>query len=112
RGVDVIYDSVAASTFLKGLDIIRPRGMMVLFGQSSGPVAPIDRNILNPKGSLFLTRPTLAHYIAARKELLWRASDIFGWIAAGKLELRIEKTYPLAEAPQAHRDLESRKMAG
>ena len=112
KGVDVIYDSVAASTFLKGLDIIRPRGMMVLFGQSSGPVAPFDPNILNPKGSLFLTRPTLAHYIAERRELLWRAGDVLGWIAAGKLQLRIEKTYPLAEAPQAHRDLESRKMAG
>ncbi len=112
KGVDVIYDSVAASTFMKGLDVIRPRGMMVLFGQSSGPVAPLDPNILNPKGSLFLTRPTLAHYIAAREELLWRAGDVLGWIASGKLELRIEKTYPLAQAPQAHRDLESRKMAG
>jgi len=112
KGVDVIYDSVASSTFTKGLDIIRPRGMMVLFGQSSGPVAPFDPNILNPKGSLFLTRPTLAHYIAKRDELLWRAGDVLGWIASGKLELRIEKTYPLAEAAQAHRDLESRKMAG
>ena len=112
KGVDVIYDSVAASTFLKGLDVIRQRGMMVLFGQSSGPVAPFDPNILNPKGSLFLTRPTLAHYILNREELLWRAGDVLGWVASGKLELRIEKTYPLADAAQAHRDLESRRMAG
>jgi NADPH2:quinone reductase len=112
KGVDVIYDSVAASTFLKGLDVIRPRGMMVLFGQSSGPVAPFDPNILNPKGSLFLTRPTLAHYIAKRDELLWRAGDVLSWVASGKLELRIEKTYPLADAAEAHRDLESRRMAG
>ncbi len=112
RGVDVVYDSVAATTFARGLDIIRPRGMMVLFGQSSGPVPPFDPNILNPKGSLFLTRPTLAHYIATREELLWRSGDVFGWLASGKLELRIEKTYPLAGAAEAHRDLESRRMAG
>jgi NADPH2:quinone reductase len=112
KGVDVIYDSVGASTFLKGLDLLRPRGMMVLFGQSSGPVAPIDPSILNPKGSLFLTRPTLAHHILTREELLWRSGDVLGWIGSGKLELRVEKTYPLADAAEAHRDLESRKMAG
>ena len=112
RGVDVIYDSVGVSTFLKGLDCIRPRGMMVLFGQSSGPVAPIDPNILNPKGSLFLTRPNLAPHCATPQELHWRAGDVLGWIAAGKLELRIDRTFPLAQAAQAHRDLEGRKTAG
>ncbi len=112
KGVDVVYDSVGQSTFLKGLDVIRPRGTMVLFGQSSGAVAPIDPSILNVKGSLFMTRPSLAHHCLTREELNWRAGDVLGWIAAGKLELRIEKTYPLAEAPQAHRDLEGRSMAG
>ena len=112
KGVDVVYDSVGQSTFLKGLDIIRPRGMMVLFGQSSGAVAPFDPSILNVKGSLFMTRPSLAHHCLTREELNWRAGDVLGWIAAGKLELRIEKTYPLGDAPQAHRDLEGRGMAG
>lgn len=112
QGVDVVYDSVGQSTFLKGLDIIRPRGMMVLFGQSSGAVAPFDPSILNVKGSLFMTRPSLAHHCLTREELNWRAGDVLGWIAAGKLELRIEKTYPLGDAPQAHRDLEGRSMAG
>jgi NADPH2:quinone reductase len=112
RGVDVIYDSVGVATFLKGLDCIRPRGMMVLFGQSSGPVAPIDPNILNPKGSLFLTRPSLAPHCATPEELNWRAGDVLGWIAGGKLQLRIDRTFPLAEAAQAHRDLEGRKTAG
>ena len=112
RGVDVIYDSVGVATFLKGLDGIRSRGMMVLFGQSSGPVAPIDPNILNPKGSLFLTRPNLAPHCATPEELHWRAGDVLGWIAAGKLELRIDRTFQLSEAAQAHRDLEGRKTAG
>jgi NADPH2:quinone reductase len=112
KGVDVVYDSVGATTFLKGLDIIRPRGMMALFGQSSGPVAPVDPNILNPKGSLFLTRPSLAHHCLTREELLWRAGDVLGWVAAGKLKLLIDKTYPLGDAPQAHRDLEGRKTVG
>jgi NADPH2:quinone reductase len=112
KGVDVVYDSVGLSTFLKGLDIIRPRGMMVLFGQSSGAVAPFDPSILNSKGSLFLTRPSLAHHCLTREELLWRSGDVLGWIASGKLELRIDKTYPLAEAAQAHRDLEGRRTAG
>jgi NADPH:quinone reductase len=112
KGVDVIYDSVGASTFLKGLDLLRPRGTMALFGQSSGPVDPIDPNILNPKGSLFLTRPSLAHHCLTREELLWRAGDVLGWIGSGKLQLRIDKTYPLADAPEAHRDLEGRKTAG
>jgi len=112
KGLDVIYDSVGQSTFLKGLDLLKPRGMMVLFGQSSGAVAPFDPSILNQKGSLFLTRPSLAHHCLTREELLWRSGDVLGWISEGKLELRIEKTYPLGEAPQAHRDLESRKTAG
>jgi len=112
RGVDVIYDSVGVSTFLKGLDAIRPRGMMVLFGQSSGAVAPFDPGILNGKGSLFLTRPSLAHYAATRDELEWRAGDVLRWIAEGKLKLRIDRTYALADAAQAHRDLEGRKTAG
>jgi NADPH2:quinone reductase len=112
KGVDVVYDSVGASTFLKGLDILRPRGLMALFGQSSGPVAPFDPNILNPKGSLFVTRPSLGHYVHTREELLWRAGDVLRWIGEGKLKLRIEKKYALADAAQAHRDLEGRKTAG
>jgi NADPH2:quinone reductase len=112
RGVDVIYDSVGASTFLKGLDAIRPRGMMVLFGQSSGAVAPFDPGMLNGKGSLFLTRPSLAHYAANREELEWRAGDVLNWIATGKLKLRIDRTYALADAAEAHRALEGRKTAG
>jgi NADPH2:quinone reductase len=112
RGVDVIYDSVGQSTFSKGLNIIRPRGMMVLFGQSSGPVAPFDPNILNPKGSLYLTRPSLGAYISTREELDWRAGEVLSSVGEGKLKLRIDKIYPLADAPQAHRDLESRNTAG
>ncbi len=112
RGVDVIYDSVGVSTFLKGLDALRPRGTMVLFGQSSGAVAPFDPGILNGKGSLFLTRPSLAHYAATREELEWRAGDLLKWIDDGKLKLRIDRTYPLAQAAEAHRDLEGRKTAG
>ena len=112
RGLDVIYDSVGQSTFLKGLDLLRTRGTMALFGQSSGPVAPIDPNILNPKGSLFLTRPSLAHHCLTREELLWRAGDVLNWVGSGALELRIDTIYPLAEAAQAHRDLEGRKTAG
>ena len=112
RGVDVIYDSVGQSTFLKGLNCIRPRGMMVLFGQSSGAVAPFNPNVLNGKGSLFLTRPSLAHHCLTREELLWRSGDVLGWIGQGRLDLRIDRVYPLAAAAQAHRDLESRKTAG
>ena len=112
RGVDVVYDSVGQSTFDKSLNSLRPRGVLALFGQASGPVPPFDPNILNGKGSLFLTRPSLAHYLLSREELLWRAGDVLGWIAAGKLKLRIDRTYPLAEAAAAHRDLEGRKTAG
>jgi NADPH2:quinone reductase len=111
-GVDVVYDSVGRTTFEKGLNVLKPRGMMALFGQSSGPVAPLDPQVLNAKGSLFLTRPTLRHYIATREELLWRAQDILGWIAAGELRVRIDKTFPLAEAAAAHQYLEDRKTQG
>jgi NADPH:quinone reductase len=112
RGVDVVYDSVGATTFAKSLGCLRPRGLLALFGQSSGPVPPIDPNILNPKGSLFLTRPSLAHHCLTRDELLWRAGDVLGWVASGDLKLRVDHAYPLAEAAEAHRDLESRKTSG
>lgn len=112
RGVDVVYDSVGAPTYMQGLNCLRPRGMMVLFGQSGGKVPPLDPTILNTKGSLFLTRPSLAHYCANREELLWRAGDVLQWVASGKLKLAIDRTYPLAQVAQAHRDLESRATAG
>jgi NADPH2:quinone reductase len=112
KGVDVVYDSVGATTFMKGLDIIRPRGLMALFGQSSGPVPPFDLNILNPKGSLFVTRPSLGHYLLTREELLQRAGDVLRWIGEGRLHLRIEKKYALGDAAEAHRDLEARRTAG
>ncbi|HVW12113.1 MAG TPA: quinone oxidoreductase [Bryobacteraceae bacterium] len=112
RGVDVIYDSVGKTTFLPGFDLLRPRGMMVLFGQSSGVVAPFDPGILAAKGSLYLTRPSLANYATDRKELEWRSGDVLSWVAEGKLKLRIDRTYPLAKAADAHRDLEGRKTAG
>jgi len=112
RGVDVVYDSVGQSTFDKSLNSLRPRGLLALFGQASGPVPPFDPNILNGKGSLFLSRPSLAHYLLTREELLWRAGDVLKWIAAGKLKLRIDRTYPLADAAAAHRDLEGRHTAG
>jgi NADPH2:quinone reductase len=112
QGVDVVYDSVGKSTFHKSLDCLKPRGMMVSFGQSSGAVGEINPLILSQKGSLFLTRPSLANYISDPAELKWRASDIFSWIASGKLKVQIYKTYKLADASQAHRDLESRKTTG
>ena len=112
KGVDVVYDSVGKTTFEKGLNILRPRGMMVLFGGSSGPVPPFDLIVLSQKGSLYVTRPSLVNYVATREELVARSSAVFGMIAAGKLKLRIEHTYPLAEAQQAHRDLEGRKTTG
>jgi NADPH2:quinone reductase len=112
RGVDVVYDSVGQTTFQKSLGSLHPRGLLALFGQSSGPVPPVDLNILNAKGSLFVTRPSLGHHVATRDELLWRASDVLNWIGAGKLKLRIDRSYPLAEAAQAHRDLEGRHTAG
>src|SRR4051812_14453955 len=112
RGVDVVYDSVGAGTFANSLDCLRPRGMMVSFGQSSGPVGPVEPLTLSQKGSLFLTRPNLAHYISDPAELQWRSSDIFDWIGSGKLKSRIYKIYPLSEASVAHRDLEARKTSG
>ncbi|HUO15681.1 MAG TPA: quinone oxidoreductase [Verrucomicrobiae bacterium] len=112
RGVDVVYDSVGKTTFEKGLNLLRPRGMMVLFGGSSGAVPPFDPIILSQKGSLFLTRPTLGHYIATRDELAARSGAVFGMITSGKLKLHLEHVYPLAEAQHAHRDLEGRKTTG
>jgi NADPH:quinone reductase len=112
RGVDVVYDSVGKTTFDKGLNVLRPRGMMVLYGGSSGAVAPFDPILLTQKGSLFLTRPSLGHYILTASELQGRASAVFDMIVSGKLKLRIEHTYPLAEAQRAHRDLEARKTTG
>jgi len=112
RGVDVVYDSVARTTFEQSLNSLRPRGLVALFGQSSGPIPPFDPSILNAKGSLFLTRPSLGHYLLTRDELLWRAGDVLGWIAAGKLRLRVGGRYPLADAARAHRDLEGRHTTG
>ena len=112
KGVDVVYDSVGATTLLKSLDCVRPRGMAVSFGQSSGAVPPFEPLLLSQKGSLFFTRPSLGNYISERKELEWRASDVFGWIAEKKLKLRIEHVYQLAYAAQAHRDLEGRQTTG
>jgi NADPH:quinone reductase len=112
KGVDVVYDSVGKTTFDKGLNLLRPRGMMVLFGGSSGAVAPFDPLILTQRGSLFLTRPSLGNYIATTQELRARAEAVFGMIRDGKLKLRIEHVYPLAEAQRAHRDLEGRKTTG
>lgn len=112
NGVDVVYDSVGQATFEKSLNVLHPRGYMVLFGQSSGPVPPFDLGELNRKGSLYVTRPSLFHYIADRKDLLWRSGDLFQWIADGSLKLRIDRTVPLAQAADAHRLLAGRKTAG
>jgi NADPH2:quinone reductase len=112
KGVHVVYDGVGKSTFEKGLNVLRPRGYMVLFGGSSGPVAPFDPIMLSQKGSLFVTRPSLIHYVALRGELEKRSGDVFAMIGAGKLKLRISRTYKLEEVQQAHRDLEGRKTTG
>jgi NADPH2:quinone reductase len=112
QGVHVVYDSVGATTFEKSLDCLRPRGYLVLFGQSSGPVAAFDPAKLAAKGSLFLTRPSLAHYTLTRAELLRRATDLFDWMQAGKLKLRIEKTLPLQDACEAQQLLEKRRTTG
>ncbi|MBI2505953.1 MAG: quinone oxidoreductase [Candidatus Latescibacteria bacterium] len=112
RGVDVVYDSVGKTTFDKGLNVLRPRGYMVLFGQSSGPVPPLDPGVLNTKGSLFLTRPTLVHYTSTRPELLARATEVLSWLGEGKLELRIGARFPLAQAAEAHRALQGRLTTG
>jgi NADPH2:quinone reductase len=111
-GVDVVYDSVGKDTFTKSLDCLRRRGHLVLYGQASGPVEPIDPQVLNAKGSLYLTRPTLAHYIATRDELAWRAGDLFTWMAAGELDVHIDRSWPLAEAAEAHRYIEAGKTKG
>jgi len=111
-GVDVIYDSVGKTTFLPGLDCLRTRGTMVTFGQSSGPVGPIEPALLNQKGSLFLTRPSLHHHIHDAEELRQRSGEVLGWISEGKLRLRIDRSYPLSEAAEAHRALEGRHTSG
>jgi NADPH2:quinone reductase len=112
RGVEVVYDSVGKTTFDKSLNCLKPRGYLVLCGQSSGAVPPLDPQILNSKGSLFLTRPTLGHYIAGRAELLERSGDLFEWIVGGELTVRIDRSFPLAQAAEAHRTLEGRKTHG
>jgi NADPH2:quinone reductase len=112
KGVQVVYDSVGLTTYMKSLSSLAPRGMFVLFGQSSGVVPPIDAGLLAQKGSLFMTRPTLVHYIAANEELRSRARDLFDWVAAGKLKLRIEHEYPLKDVAEAHKALEGRKTTG
>lgn len=112
RGVDVVYDSVGKTTFDKSLDCLRPRGTMVLFGASSGPVPPFDPQILNRKGSLYLTRPTLGNYVASRAEMVGRADQLFEWIGAGRLTVRIAAEFKLRDAAQAQAALESRRFAG
>jgi NADPH2:quinone reductase len=112
RGVDVVYDSVGASTWEKSLNCIRPRGLMVSFGNASGAVPPFAPLVLNQKGSIYLTRPSLGHYCANRQELEWRAGDIFNWLASGAAKLHIDNVYPLAEAGQAQTGLASRKTTG
>lgn len=112
QGVHVVYDSVGQTTFDKSLKVLRPRGYMVLFGQSSGPVPPFDPNILNRHGSLFLTRPSLFHYVAQREDLLQRAGDLFEWLTSGEVTVRIHREIPLADAAEAHRLLASRQTAG
>lgn len=112
RGVQVVFDSVGVSTFQRGFDVLAQRGMMVLFGQSSGAVSPLDPQVLNQKGSLFLTRPTLAHYIATRAELLARTADLFAWITAGQLDVRIGAEFDLTDVANAHRALEGRRTTG
>jgi NADPH2:quinone reductase len=112
KGCHVVYDSVGKATFEKSLNCLRPRGYMVLFGQASGQVDPLNPQVLNQKGSIYLTRPSLGAYISTRDELLWRANDLFTWLAAGKLEVRIDKSFPLAEAAAAHTYLEGRNTKG
>ena len=112
KGVEAVYDGVGKATFEKNLNVMRLRGMLVIYGMSSGSVLPVDPSRLLEKGSLYMARTTLAHFTATREELLARTSAVFGMIAEGKLKLRIAKTYPLKEAQQAHRDMEARKVAG
>jgi NADPH2:quinone reductase len=112
KGVDVVYDSVGKTTFDKGFSCLRPRGLMALYGQSSGPVGPFDLQVLNAKGSLFVTRPSLNHHVATREELVQRAGEVLGWIRDGKLTLRTELQFPLKDAAEAHRALEGRQTTG
>jgi NADPH2:quinone reductase len=112
KGVHVVYDSVGRTTFEKSLNCLAPRGYLVLYGQSSGPVPPFDPQILNTKGGLFLTRPSLGQYTATREELLWRANDVLGWAASGELKIRIGARFPLSEAAEAHRQLSGRRTTG
>ncbi len=112
RGVQVVYDSVGKTTFEKGFNCLAPRGLMALYGQSSGPIGTFDPQVLNQKGSLFLTRPSLVHHVATREELLQRAGEVLGWIRDGKLRLRTEFEFPLKDAAEAHRALEGRKTTG
>ncbi len=112
RGVQVVYDSVGRTTFNGSLDALAPRGLLALFGQSSGAVDPVDPQLLNRKGSLYLTRPTLGNYVTTREELLWRAGEVLGWVAEGVLPLRVDRVLPLSQAAEAHRALESRETAG
>jgi NADPH:quinone reductase len=111
-GVNVVFDSVGRTTFDKSLNCLKRRGMMVLFGQSSGPVPPFDPGILNSKGSLYLTRPGLPHYTSSRDELTWRAGDVLGWVADKSLKVRVDRIYPLKEAAKAHQALEGRETSG
>ena len=112
QGVNVVYDSVGKTTFDKGFNCLRPRGMMALYGQSSGPVGPFDLQVLNAKGSLFVTRPSLNHHVASRDDLVQRAGELLGWIREGKVKLRTEFEFPLKDAAEAHRALEGRKTTG
>jgi NADPH2:quinone reductase len=112
KGVQVVYDSVGRDTFVKSLDCLRPRGLMVSFGQSSGPVDPIDLRLINSRGSLYITRPSLMHYTSTREELLETARDLFDQVAKGAVKATIGQTYALADAAQAHRNLEARKTTG
>jgi NADPH:quinone reductase len=111
RGVNIVYDSVGRTTFMKSLRSLQPRGYLILYGQSSGAVEPFDPQLLNKHGSLFLSRPSLHHY-SSSEELAWRAGDLFRWLAAGQLQVRIDRIYPLAEAAAAHRALEGRETMG
>ena len=112
RGVQVTYDSVGKDTYLKSLNCLAPRGMLALYGQSSGPVPAFDPSLLAKGGSLFMTRPSLANYAATREELLWRAGEVLRWVESGELKLRIGATYALKDAADAHRELEARKTTG
>jgi len=112
KGVEVVYDSVGAATFMKSINCLRPRGMMVSFGNASGPAPPVEPLLLSQKGSLFLTRPSLMHYAATRQELLWRADEVLSFVASGSLKVHVDREYPLADAARAHIDLAGRRTTG